>query len=84
MRRRIISLFAAAMLAGTTIPVLALDGHGNAEMPERAVPNTGNISGGPTHRNDPRVRESQEIGRNGKPIHHDNDGHAHGHSHGKK
>jgi hypothetical protein len=48
------------------------------------VPNTGTISGGPTHRDDPRVREAQEKGPNGKPAHSEKDGHNHGHSQGKK
>jgi hypothetical protein len=42
------------------------------------------VSGGPAHRDDPRVQESKEVGRDGKPLHSDKDGHAHGHSHDKK
>ncbi|KMO39359.1 hypothetical protein [Methylobacterium aquaticum] len=84
MKRTMSAIFAAGMLAGAATPALALDGHGNASNPERAVPNTGTVSGGPAHRDDPRVREAQEKGPNGKPAHFENDGHAHGHSHGKK
>ena len=84
MKRTMSAIFAAGMLAGAATPALALDGHGNASNPERAVPNTGTISGGPTHRDDPRVREAQEKGPNGKPAHSEKDGHNHGHSQGKK
>lgn len=47
------------------------------------MPNTGGVSGGPAHRDDPRVSEAREVGKDGKPVHTDRDGHAHGHSHGK-
>ncbi|WP_430914027.1 hypothetical protein [Methylobacterium sp. sgz302541] len=84
MKRIVVAILAAGTLAGTVAPTLAIDGHGNAASPERAVPNTGNVSGGPAHRDDPCVREAQEIRPDGKPVHHENDGHAHGHSHGRK
>ncbi|MBK3405181.1 hypothetical protein H0176_00085 [Methylorubrum populi] len=77
-------VLAAGILAAAAAPALAVDGHGNASNPERAVPNTGNVSGGPTHRDDPRVREGQEVGKDGKPAHRANDGHGHGHSHDRK
>lgn len=80
MKRVLAAVLATAMLAAT--PALAVDGHGNAAFPERAVPNTGGVSGGPLHRDDPRVREAQET-KGGKPAHSENDGHAHGHSHDK-
>ncbi|ACK81970.1 hypothetical protein [Methylorubrum extorquens] len=83
MKRTLVALLAAGMLAGAAAPASAVDGHGNASNPERAVPNTGNVSGGPAHRDDPRVRETQEKRPDGKPVHSDNDGHAHGHSHGR-
>lgn len=48
-------LLAASVLAGAASPVLARDdGHGNAEMMERSVPNTGGVSGGPLHRDSDR------------------------------
>ncbi|WP_156653357.1 hypothetical protein [Methylobacterium sp. Leaf111] len=47
-------------------------------------PNLGTVSGGPNHSDDPRVRETQDKGPDGKPLHSDTDGHAHGHGHGKK
>ncbi|MGU3541395.1 hypothetical protein [Methylobacterium sp. A52T] len=84
MKLTMAAILAAGMLAGAAAPALAIDGHGNASNPERAVPNTGNVSGGPAHRDDPRVREAQETRPDGKPAHFDGDGHAHGHSHGKK
>lgn len=84
MNRILVATLATGLLAAATAPSLAVDGHGNASNPERAVPNTGTVSGGPAHRDDPRVREAQEKGPNGKPAHFENDGHAHGHSHGKK
>ena len=84
MKRMFAAALAIGILAGSAPPVLAIDGHGNAENPERAAPNTGSVSGGPTHRDDPRVRETQEVGRGGQPAHFENDGHAHGHSHGRK
>lgn len=74
------ALGAALLTAGMVPAAIAGDGHGNAKNPALAVPNTGEISGGPTHSNDPRVRESREIGPDGRPVHHSNDGHAHGHS----
>ncbi|WP_430912143.1 hypothetical protein [Methylobacterium sp. sgz302541] len=83
MKRMLAAALTAAMLAGAAAPALAVDGHGNAANPERAVPNTGNVSGGPAHRDDPRVREAQEKGPDGKPAHREGDGHAHGHSHDK-
>ncbi|TXM95078.1 hypothetical protein [Methylobacterium sp. WL116] len=52
--------------------------------PERAAPNTGGVAGGPAHRDDPRKSEAREVGKDGKPIHFDKDGHAHGHSHDNK
>ncbi|NGM38614.1 hypothetical protein G4G93_32770 [Methylobacterium sp. DB0501] len=80
-------ILAAALVSGglTTaiVPAFALDGHGNASNPERAVPNTGSVSGGPAHRDDPRVGEAQEKSPDGKPAHSEKDGHNHGHSHGK-
>lgn len=84
MKRMMPAILAMGMLTGAAAPALALDGHGNATNPERAVPNTGTISGGPAHRDDPRVREAQERRPDGSPAHFEKDGHAHGHSHGKK
>ncbi|GEP01548.1 hypothetical protein [Methylobacterium haplocladii] len=81
MKRILAAALATAMLTAT--PALAVDGHGNASNPERAVPNTGGVSGGPLHRDDPRVSEAQQKGPDGKPVHSENDGHAHGHSHDK-
>lgn len=75
---------ATGILLGLAAPAFAIDGHGNASNPSVSVPNTGTVSGGPAHRDDPRVRESTEVGRDGKPLHSDKDGHAHGHSHDKK
>lgn len=83
MKRTLAAVFTAAMLAGAAAPALAVDGHGNASNPERSVPNTGGVSGGPAHRDDPRVQEAQEKGPNGKPAHREGDGHAHGHSQDK-
>ena len=84
MKRRLAPVRAAGMLMGVAAPALAIDGHGNASNPERAVPNPGTVSGGPAHRDDPRVREAQEKRSDGSPAHSEKDGHAHGHSHGKK
>lgn len=84
MKRIMATVLAAAMLMGVAAPAMAIDGHGNASNPERAVPNTGTVSGGPAHRDDPRVREAQEKRSDGSPAHSEKDGHAHGHSHGKK
>lgn len=78
------SLAATGILFGLAVPALAIDGHGNASNPSVSAPNTGTVSGGPAHRDDPRVQESKEVGRDGKPLHSDKDGHAHGHSHDKK
>lgn len=82
MSRVFAAVFAAALLAGG-VPAGAVDGHGNAERPERSVPNTGGVSGGPSHRDDPRVSEGQERSADGRPAHYAGDGHAHGHSHDK-
>lgn len=80
------TLIAASLATGMLLaaPALAADGHGNASNPERAVPNTGGISGGPNHNDDPRVSEATEKGPDGKPRHSEKDGHAHGHSLGQK
>ncbi|WP_345822948.1 hypothetical protein ABC766_33055 (plasmid) [Methylobacterium fujisawaense] len=78
------AVLVAGMLTGAAVPAVADDGHGNASNPERAVPNTGTVSGGPSHRDDPRVREAQERRPDGKPMHSDGDGHAHGHGPDKK
>ncbi|MCX4194202.1 hypothetical protein [Methylobacterium oryzae] len=83
MKRNLAAMLAVGLLIGAAMPVTAEDGHGNASNPERAVPNTGGVSGGPAHRDDPRVREAQERRPDGKPVHSDADGHAHGHGHGK-
>jgi hypothetical protein len=80
MKRMLAALLAAGTLTGAA--ALAEDGHGNASNPERTVPNTGSVSGGPAHRDDPRVREAQEQRPDGKPAHSENDGHAHAHGHG--
>jgi hypothetical protein len=82
MKNLFATVLATALLAGTGLPALAIDGHGNAANPERAVPNTGSVSGGPAHRDDPRVREATEFTKDGKPLHHAGDGHGHGHDHG--
>lgn len=85
MKRTVVAILTAGLLAGLSAPAFAAeDGHGNASNPERAVPNTGGVSGGPAHRDDPRVSEAREIGKDGKPVHSDKDGHAHGHSYDKK
>ncbi|GJD98724.1 MULTISPECIES: hypothetical protein [Methylobacterium] len=81
MTRILAAALAAGLLAGASAPALAVDGHGNADKPELAAPNTGNVSGGPTHRDDPRVREAQEKGPDGRPAHSAKDGHNHGHGH---
>lgn len=81
MKRVHAAVLAIAMLAAT--PALAVDGHGNASNPERAAPNTGNVSGGQAHHDDPRVSEAREKGADGKPAHREGDGHNHGHSHEK-
>ena len=83
MKRNFAALLIAGLITGITGPAFAVDGHGNASNPERAVPNTGGVSGGPAHRDDPRVSEAREVGKDGKPIHSAKDGHAHGHSHDK-
>ncbi|MBX9931229.1 MAG: hypothetical protein K2Y56_06790 [Methylobacterium sp.] len=75
---------AAMILLGSVASASAVDGHGNADRPELRVPNTGSVSGGPAHRDDPRVSEAREVGKDGKPVHSANDGHAHGHSQDKK
>jgi hypothetical protein len=82
MKTTMFALLTAGLLAAA--PALAVDGHGNAANPEQMKPNLGTVSGGPNHSDDPRVREAQEKGPDGKPLHSDTDGHAHGHSHGKK
>lgn len=80
MKRTLSAVLTAAMLAATAAPALAEDGHGNAANPERSVPNTGGVAGGPAHRDDPRVSESRERRPDGTPAHGAGDGHAHGHS----
>lgn len=84
MNRMLAALIAAGMLAGIAVPALAVDGHGNAERPELTVPNTGDVSGGPTHRDDPRISGAREKRPDGTPAHFDNDGHAQGHIHGRR
>jgi hypothetical protein len=84
MKRTHAMILAAGLLVAAATPALAIDGHGNASNPERAVPNTGSVSGGPAHRDDPRVYEALEKGPDGKPVHFENDGHAHGHSHDRR
>lgn len=84
MKRTFAALLGFGLLTGMAAPALAVDGHGNADRPELRVPNTGGVSGGPVHRDDPRVSEAREVGKDGKPVHSANDGHAHGHSHDKK
>jgi hypothetical protein len=82
MMRPIAALLAAGLLAGLSAPAFcAEDGHGNAANPERSVPNTGGVAGGPAHRDTPTARA---VGKDGKPVHSDKDGQAHGHSHDKK
>ncbi|MGV7030549.1 hypothetical protein [Methylobacterium symbioticum] len=81
MNRTLAAAIAACMVSGAAIPARAVDGHGNAERPELIVPNTGSISGGTTHRDDPRFREARERTADGRPLHYPGDGHAHGHSH---
>ena len=78
------ALLAVGLMAGIAVPAFAVDGHGNASNPERTVPNTGGVSGGPAHRDDPRVSEGREIGKDGKAAHSTKDGHGHGHAHDKK
>lgn len=80
MRRMIVAFLTAGMAVGAAAPASANDGHGNAKNPALSVPNTGDLSGGPTHRDDPRVRESQERRADGRPAHGPNDGHRHGHN----
>ena len=84
MTRTTITLLSVALLAALAGPTSAIDAHGNATNPSVAAPNTGTISGGPAHRDDPRVSEGREVTRDGKPVHSAQDGHAHGHSHDKK
>lgn len=84
MTRTLTSLLSLAVIAALAGPAAAIDGHGNAANPSVAVPNTGGVSGGPAHRDDPRVSESREVTKDGKPVHSADDGHAHGHSHDKK
>ena len=79
MKRILVAAVAIGVAAGGSLAARAADGHGNADNPARAVPNTGSISGGPTHRDDPRVRESREVRADGRPVHGPKDGHAHGH-----
>lgn len=76
MTRTLTALMAVGMLAVAGFPAAAVDGHGNASNPERAVPNTGGVSGGPLHRDDPREMEAAKSGR--KPAHSTDDGHGHG------
>lgn len=76
------TVFAAALAMGLLAggsSARAGDGHGNVENPNFPVPNTGSISGGPAHRDDPRVRERTEVGPDGRPLHGPKDGHKHGH-----
>lgn len=84
MKQTFAALLSVGLMAGIVAPAFAIDGHGNASNPERAVPNTGGVSGGPAHRDDPRVSEAREVGKDGKPVHSAKDGHAHGHAHDKK
>jgi hypothetical protein len=79
MKRVLAAAIAIGLFAGGSLTANAGDGHGNVDNPARTVPNTGSISGGPTHRDDPRVRESREIRADGRPAHGPNDGHKHGH-----
>ena len=85
MKRTIAALLTVGLIASLSAPAYAAeDGHGNAPNPERAVPNTGGVAGGPAHRDDPRAaRAAREVGKDGKPVHSDKDGHANGHSHDK-
>lgn len=57
MKRLILTagLLAAGILAGAASPVLASDGHGNADGMNYTIPNTGGIAGGPNHRDGDRV-----------------------------
>ncbi|MGU3360588.1 hypothetical protein ACLBWX_09665 [Methylobacterium sp. M6A4_1b] len=84
MTRTTLTLLSVALMTALAGPASAIDGHGNAANPSVSVPNTGTVSGGPAHRDDPRVSESREVTKDGKPVHSANDGHAHGHSHDKK
>ncbi|KQO62057.1 hypothetical protein ASG60_01175 [Methylobacterium sp. Leaf469] len=84
MTRTTLSLLSLAIMAALAGPASAIDGHGNAANPSQAVPNTGSVSGGPAHRDDPHVSENREVTRDGKPVHSANDGHAHGHTRDKK
>ncbi|NEU14326.1 hypothetical protein G3T14_19660 [Methylobacterium sp. BTF04] len=84
MKRTFAAALVAGFLAALSAPAFAIDGHGNASNPEREVPNTGGVSGGPAHRDDPRVSEAREVGKDGKPAHSAKDGHAHGHALDKK
>lgn len=81
MKRILAVALSAGMLLGASNVVLAhgSDGHGNAEGLQHPDPNTGGVSGGPAHRDDPRYRESQERRADGSPVHYRGDGHAHGH-----
>lgn len=81
MKRVLAAILAVGMMAGAA-PAFAEDGHGNAANPERPVPNTGDVSGGPAHRDNPRVQPLKRASE--AMAHSDDDGHAHGRSSGKK
>lgn len=81
MKRILAVVLSTGMLVGASNAVLAHgeDGHGNAEGLAQPVPNTGSISGGPAHRDDPRHSERQQRNPDGSPVHYQGDGHKHGH-----
>lgn len=74
-----------AAMAGLSF---ANDGHGNAEQMNFRVPNTGSLSGGPSHRNDHRhgVQEAQAQKKDShsEKGHSADDGHEHGNKRGGK
>lgn len=78
MTRTLTALMAVGMLAVAGLPAAAVDGHGNAERPELAAPNKGGVSGGPSHRDDPREMKARKGDGGGKAAHSADDGHGHG------
>lgn len=82
MSRTLAALTTATLLSFSAGSAFAVDGHGNATNPSVSVPNTGGVSGGPNHRDDPRMKDAADTKQKGKPAqaapHSESDGHSHG------
>ncbi|GJD73622.1 hypothetical protein [Methylobacterium goesingense] len=83
MKRTFAAFLAACTLTALSAPAFARDGGGNASNPERAVSNTGGVSGGPNH-DAPRGAEAGVVDAGGKPNTTKKDRNTHGHSHDDK